>query len=142
MPSFIAFNLPSESGYVSKWATITEAVMGKGRYVVQTRCPGDFGVVELRLEPYIGLTQFLLEWQVTDEQIPQEFLPGVIKGIQQATQQEHNGYDAVVDIKVTIIDGKYHPVDSRSSSYMKAAALAFADALAKTHIVQTAPGHV
>ena len=135
MSLFIEFNLPHESMSTSKCATIAEGVMGKGRYVVQTRCPADFGVVELRLEPYVGSTHFMLEWCVTDEQIPTEFLPGVIKGIQQAAQQERNGFDAVVYLKVIVSGGSNHPVDSRSSSYTKAAALAFADALTKTQIV-------
>ncbi len=117
MPSFIEFNLPNQIEAMSKWAMITEAMTGKGRYVVQTRCPADFGVVELHLEPYVGPTQFMLEWRVTDEQIPEEFLPGVIKGIQQAAQQEHNGYDAIVHLKVIVNGGSYHPVDSRASSY-------------------------
>ena len=135
MPLFREFNLPYESMSTSKCATITEGVTGKGRYVVQTRCPGDFGVVELRLEPYVGATHFLLEWCVTDEQIPTEFLPGVIKGIQQASQQERNGFDAVVYLKVIVSGGSNHPVDSRFFSYTKAAALAFADALSKAQIV-------
>ncbi len=135
MSSFIEFNFPDQVEAVSKWATIAEAVTGKGRYIIQTRCPGDFGVVELRLEPYVGPTQFLLEWQVANEQIPEEFLPGVIKGVQQAAQQERDGFNAVIDIRVIVNGGNYHPVDSRSSSYTKASALAFADALSKTHIV-------
>jgi elongation factor G len=132
---FKEFNLPYASKFVSRWATIREAVTGKGRYVVQTRCPADFGIVELRLEPYIGLTHFMLEWRVTDEQIPREFLTGVIAGIQQAAQQERNGFDAIVYLKVIVSDGSNNPVDSRSASYTKAAALAFADALSKAQIV-------
>ncbi len=90
--------------------------------------------MELRLEPYVGPTHFVLEWRVTDEQIPKEFLPGVIKGIQQAAQQERNGFDAVVHLKAIVSGGSNHPVDSRSSSYTKATALAFADALSKAQI--------
>ncbi|MEO6891270.1 MAG: hypothetical protein ABI456_17345, partial [Ktedonobacteraceae bacterium] len=92
-------------------------------------------IITLRLEPYIGPTPFLLVWQVTEEQIPQEFLPGVVQGIRHAVLQERAEDAGLTHIKVTVIDGASHPVDSHNRAYTQATMLAFENALTHTLLV-------
>ncbi|MDQ2716559.1 MAG: hypothetical protein M3Z08_16765 [Chloroflexota bacterium] len=115
--------------------TISAPATGKGRYVRQSSSADSFGIIILRLEPYTGPTPFLLVWQVTEEQIPWEFLPGVVQGIRQAAQQERAEDGWLTHIKVTVVDGAFHPVDSHARAYARATMLAFEDALTQTSLV-------
>lgn len=120
---------------VARWLTLAESVSGKGRWVRQTCCGDNFGIVELGLEPYRGPSQFQLAWQVTEEQIPEEFLAGVLEGIRQAALQERVGSGLLTNVRIVIIGGAYHPVDSSQRAFTIATLKAFEDALAKTELV-------
>jgi elongation factor G len=72
---------------------------------------------------------------VTEEQIPEEFIPGVVEGIRQVAQQERAEGGRLTHIKVTVVDGGFHPVDSSARAYTEATFLAFEEALTRTPIV-------
>ncbi|WP_322112040.1 hypothetical protein [Aerosakkonema funiforme] len=76
------------------------------------------------LEPYRGITQFLLDWCITSEQIPQEFLPAIIQGIKLAAGAGLGECKPVINLRLLLIDGFYHAVDSRARSYQVASELA------------------
>lgn len=118
----------------ASWVTLAGPVGGKGRWVRQSCC-GQYALVEIRLEPYRGPIQFQLVWQVTEEQIPEEFLPGVVEGIRQAALQERPGSGLLTNIRIFVIGGAYHPVDSSQRAFAIATLNAFEDALAKTELV-------
>jgi len=120
---------------VARRVTLAESVSGKGRWVRQNCCGGNFGIVELRLEPYRGPSQFQLVWQVTEEQIPEEFLAGVLEGIHRAVLLDHADSGLLTSIRIVIIGGAYHPVDSSQRAFTIATQKAFVDALAKTKLV-------
>lgn len=75
----IKFNLERDSQRNDSLFTIESVSVGSGRYVVQTRCPSDFGQIEIEIEPYRGDSHFVLEWEVNEEEIPKEFHGGVIE---------------------------------------------------------------
>jgi elongation factor G len=118
----------------ARWVTLVRSVSGKGRWVRQTCCSG-YAFVEIRLEPYRGPNQFQLVWQVMEEQIPEEFLPGVVEGIYLAALQERPSPGPLTNIRVIVTDGAYHPVDSSRHAFGMATLKAFEDALAKTELV-------
>ena len=128
----IPLNIPDNN--LPDKCTIKMPATGKGRYVRQTACSG-FGIITLRLEPYPGPEPFLLVWQVAQEQIPPEFIPGVVEGIRQVAQQERAEGGRLTHIKVRVIDGSFHPVDSSVQAYTRATFLAFEEALTRTTII-------
>jgi elongation factor G len=110
---------------VSYRETITTATTVRYRYKRQDGGPGQFAELELRMEPLERGAGFLFESAVSGGVIPKEFIPSVETGIRHATSLGAvEGYP-MVDIKVTLLDGKYHEQDSSPVAFEKAATLAF-----------------
>jgi elongation factor G len=111
--------------------TITESVAAEGRYIKQTGGAGDFGVVEVEVEPGDPGSGFVFEAAVRGGAIPKEFVPAVRQGCQEACQSgEIAGYP-VVDLKVRLVDGQAHGVDSSERSFKIAGSIAMREALRK-----------
>ena len=95
------------------------------RYVKQTGGHGQYGHVVLSLEsggPGSGIT---FENRVTGGSIPREYVPGVEKGVREAAEGGVLAGYPVVDIKVKLIDGSFHEVDSSEMAFKMAGSLAF-----------------
>lgn len=135
MQNFIEFNLKVEGTFLDRGYTIAQSIVAEGRYLVQSRCPSDVGYVKLVLEPYEGQTHFLLEWSVTESQIPRKFLPGVMEGIQQAAREGIGDCSPVIQLRIQVIDGFYHAVDSRARSYQVVTWRAIRSALEEAGVV-------
>jgi elongation factor G len=119
--------------------TITKAAQAEGKYKKQTGGHGQFGVAVLRIEPLGRGEGFVFEDHVVGGAIPRQFIPAVEKGVVEAMGQGgHFGYP-VVDVKVSCLDGKYHPVDSSEMSFKAAGALAFREAMASAGPVLLEP---
>jgi elongation factor G len=104
---------------------------GTGRFIRQTGGKGQFGHVELDLEPGERGTGFVFDDKVTQGRIPREFIPAVEKGIAEAlTTGVVAGYP-VIDVKVALVDGSYHPVDSSEMAFQVAGSMGVKDALRK-----------
>jgi elongation factor G len=104
---------------------------GTGRFVRQTGGKGQFGHVELEVEPGERGTGFVFEDRIREGRIPRDFIPAVEKGIREAlTTGVVAGYP-VLDIKVALVDGSYHPVDSSEQAFQIAGSLGIKDALRK-----------
>jgi elongation factor G len=99
--------------------------MGEGRFVKQTCCPGHFGHVILAVEPAETDIPFQVCWEAEDAQIPQGFAGVVTEGLLQALAEAR--WQA--GLRVHIIGGSYHPVDSLPSDYREAARRAMHQAL-------------
>jgi elongation factor G len=111
--------------------TITESVAAEGRYIKQTGGAGDFGVVEIEVEPGDPGSGFVFEAAVRGGAIPKEFVPAVRQGCQEACQSgEIAGYP-VVDLKVRVVAGQAHDVDSSERSFKIAGSIAMREALRK-----------
>ena len=101
-----------------------------GRYVKQSGGSGHFGVVVMRFEPsYEEENKFAEE--VFGGAVPKNFFPAVEKGFVESTLQGLLAGFPVVGMKATLLDGKYHPVDSDELSFKMAAILAYKEAYLK-----------
>lgn len=111
--------------------TITAPAEAEGRYKKQTGGHGQFGVVSLRVEPLERGGGFEFVDAVVGGAIPRQFIPAVEKGVLETIAQAGVLGFPVVDVKVTCLDGKHHPVDSSEMSFKMAASLGLREALAK-----------
>ena len=111
--------------------TVTGPADAEGKYKKQSGGHGQFGVASIRLEPLERGGGFEFVDEIVGGAIPRQFIPAVEKGIAEAMQSGgHYGFP-VVDLKVTLYDGKYHSVDSSEMSFKMAGSLALQEAMAK-----------
>jgi elongation factor G len=119
--------------------TITTGAEAEGRYKKQTGGHGQFGVASIRVEPLERGGGFRFLDQVVGGAIPRQYIPAVEKGIVEAMAHGGPRGYPVVDVQVTCLDGKHHPVDSSEMSFKMAGSLAFKEALAKASPVVLEP---
>jgi len=119
--------------------TITQEAEAEGKYKKQTGGHGQFGVCLLRLRPLPRGEGFRFVDQVVGGAIPKQYIPAVEKGVLEAFASGGPHGFPVVDVEVTCLDGKYHPVDSSEMSFKMAGALAAREALAKAGPVVLEP---
>ncbi|MBM4383355.1 MAG: elongation factor G [Deltaproteobacteria bacterium] len=114
---------------VSYKETIRQTAVVTGRYIKQTGGTGDYGVVKIEVSPGAPGSGFVFENALKGEAIPREYVPAIKHGCEEAAQSgELAGYQ-VVDIKVRLLDGQAHDVDSSERSFKIAASLAMRDGL-------------
>jgi elongation factor G len=101
--------------------TITAPAEGHHRHKKQTGGAGQFGEVFLRVEPLPRGSGFQFVDEVKGGAIPHNFMPAVEKGVRLATEQGVVAGYPVVDLKVTVYDGKHHTVDSKEIAFVTAA---------------------
>ncbi len=120
--------------------TIAETAQAKGEFVKQTGGRGYYGVVELRVEPFHSEEEHIVIVNESNgAQIPREFIPAVKEGIRSAAGGGVITGFPIIDIKVTILDGKFHQVDSNDIAFSGAAARAFKDAARRAGPVMLEP---
>ncbi|OLE52404.1 MAG: translation elongation factor G [Acidobacteria bacterium 13_1_20CM_3_53_8] len=118
--------------------TITQAAKGKEIYKRQTGGRGQYGHVEIEIEPAPG-EGFVFENKIVGGAIPKEFIKPTEQGIHDAMERGYlAGYD-MVDIRVRLVYGSYHEVDSDERSFHIAGSLAFQDAVKKAKPVLLEP---
>ena len=100
--------------------TITAPAEGHHRHKKQTGGAGQFGEVFLRIEPLPRGSGFQFADEVKGGAIPGNFMPAVEKGVRQAMEQGVIAGYPVVDLKVTVYDGKHHTVDSKEIAFIQA----------------------
>ena len=111
--------------------TITASAEAEGKYKKQTGGHGQFGVANIVIEPLPRGAGFEFEDRIVGGAIPRQFIPAVEKGIAEAMERGGVHGFPVVDVKVVLVDGKYHSVDSSEMSFKMAGSLAFNEAMAK-----------
>ncbi len=111
--------------------TITAATDAHGRHKKQTGGHGQFGDCSIRMEPLPRGADFEFVDDIFGGAIPQTFRPAVEKGIQDTRLRGYLAGYPVVDFRVTLVDGKYHDVDSNELSFRMAGRLAFKDAMTR-----------
>jgi len=109
--------------------TITRPSRAEGRFIRQSGGRGQYGVVVIEAEPLPRGSGFVFEDKTTGGVIPKEFIPAVEKGVRQALDTGALAGYPVIDVKVTLVDGQYHPVDSSTFAFEMAGALAMQEAL-------------
>ena len=121
--------------------TITAKAEGHYRHKKQTGGAGQFGEVYLKVEPAERDSEPSLEfsWDIFGGSVPGQFEPAVLKGINDVMASGVVAGFPLQDIKVSIYDGKHHPVDSKEVAFRAAGKGAFIDALQKAKPVLLEP---
>jgi elongation factor G len=99
----------------------------EGKFVRQTGGSGQFGVVYINLEPAPG-DGFEFINKIKGGAIPSEYIPAVKKGVEEALENGVKAGYPMVDVRVTLVDGKYHDVDSSEIAFKVAGSIAFKEA--------------
>ncbi len=111
--------------------TITKKAEGECKYVKQTGGKGQYGHVVIEIEPAENSSGLTFVNKITGGAIPREYFSSVEKGIKSAMSNGILSGNFMVDIKATLLDGSYHPVDSSDNAFIAAGSLAFKDAVRK-----------
>ena len=113
--------------------TIKASTEAHGRHKKQTGGHGQFGDCKIRMEPLPRGADFEFVDDIFGGSIPRNFIPAVEKGIQDVRGRGYLAGYPMVDFRVTLYDGSYHDVDSNELSFKLAGALAFKDAMTRSH---------
>ncbi|MFW2406008.1 MAG: elongation factor G, partial [Gammaproteobacteria bacterium] len=116
---------------ISYRETVTRKAEGHHRHKKQTGGAGQFGEVYLKIEPLTRGSGFEFVSKVVGGSIPGQFIPAVEKGVRQLLGDGAVAGYPLQDIRVTVYDGKHHPVDSKEVAFVAAGKKAFADAIGK-----------
>jgi elongation factor G len=109
------------------------------RYVKQTGGRGHYADVVLALEPAAPGSGVVFEDHIKGGAIPKEFIPGVEKGVREAAESGVLAGYPVTDIKVDLVDGSYHEVDSSEMAFKVAGSMAFREAIQRAKPVLLEP---
>ncbi len=119
--------------------SVRETVTVEKRFVRQTGGRGQYGHVVLSVEPGEPGSQFTFESAVVGGNIPKEYIPAVQKGCRDALNTGVVSGYPMVDVKVTLLDGSYHEVDSSDMAFEIAGSMAVKEAAAKAAPVLLEP---
>jgi len=111
--------------------TISRPVKIEGRFVRQSGGRGQYGHVWLELEPNDSGAGFVFEDRIVGGVVPKEYIPAVQKGVVEAMESGVLAGYPVVDVKVALIDGSYHDVDSSEMAFKIAGSMALKDGCQK-----------
>ena len=110
--------------------TIRKSAKAEGKHKKQTGGHGQFGIAWVEIEPLERGAGFEFVDKIVGGVIPKQFIPSVEKGIRKAMEEGYLAGYPIVDLRATVFDGKYHPVDSSDISFQIAGSLALKNALA------------
>ncbi len=135
------FNVEANVGkpQVAYRETIRKAVKQDGKFVRQSGGKGQYGHVVLEIEPQERGAGYVFENLTVGGSVPKEYVPAVDKGIREAmTSGPMAGYP-VVDIKIKLVDGSYHEVDSNEMAFKIAGSMGFKEGFNKANPVLLEP---
>lgn len=116
---------------VSYRETIRRRASAEGRFVRQTGGRGQYGVVEVEVMPLEKRGGFVFQNQMKGNAIPKEFIPAVEEGVRGAMENGVVAGYPVVDVKVSLLGGSHHEVDSSEVAFRVAGSIAFTEAVRK-----------
>jgi elongation factor G len=113
--------------------TITRPAPGEGKFIRQSGGRGQYGHVKLQVEPQESGKGFEFVNKTIGGTIPREFIPSIEQGVKEALENGILAGYPVVDVKVTLLDGSFHEVDSSDLAFKIAGSMAFRDAIQKAN---------
>lgn len=119
--------------------TIQKPTRIEGKFIRQSGGRGQYGHVWLEIEPLERGKGYVFENKIVGGTIPREYIPGVEKGLEESLGSGVLGGYPVVDIKVALVDGSYHEVDSSEIAFKIAASMAFKSGCAQASPVLLEP---
>ncbi len=108
--------------------TITGVAEAEGKHKKQSGGAGQYGVVNIRFEPGAADGEFEFVDAIVGGAVPRQFIPAVEKGLREAIAKGVLAGYPMTNLKCTLFDGKYHPVDSKEVAFVSAAKLAYEEA--------------
>ncbi|KAF0092712.1 MAG: elongation factor G [Fusobacteria bacterium] len=111
--------------------TITKTQRSECKYARQSGGKGQYGHVVIEIQPLERGTGYLFENKITGGAIPKEYIPAVDAGIQEAMLNGVLAGYPVMDVKIVLVDGSYHDVDSSEMAFKIAGSMAFKDGAKK-----------
>ena len=119
--------------------TIRGKAKAQGRHVKQTGGHGQYAVCDIELEPLPRGEGFVYEDKIFGGAIPQQFIPSIEKGIVKTMSEGVLSGNPMVDVKVTLVDGKFHSVDSSDMAFQIAGSLALKEAVERAGVALLEP---
>ena len=119
--------------------TIRKAVKSEGKFVRQSGGRGQYGHCVIEIQPQEPGSGYTFENKIVGGVIPKEYIPAIDEGIQDAMQNGVLGGYQVLDVKVTLVDGSYHEVDSSEMAFKIAGSMAFKEGCKKADPVLLEP---
>ncbi len=117
--------------------TIKRSAEGRGRFIRQTGGRGHYGDVLLKVSPLEKGFQF--DKEIKGESIPRHFIPAIKKGVENSLKDGSLAGYPLIDLKVTLLDGSFHPIDSSDIDFEIAGSLALKEAVKKAEPVLLEP---
>ncbi len=127
------FNVSANVGdpQVSYRECITTEANAEGKFIRESGGKNHYGHVNIKLEPLKEGAGYMFENAIVNDSIPKEFIPAVDEGIQEQLQNGVLTGSPVVDLKITLLGGSFHEVDSTEMSFKVAASIAIRDGVLK-----------
>jgi elongation factor G len=119
--------------------TVRQMTSAEGKFVRQSGGRGQYGHVNIDLEPVEAGAGFEFVNKIVGGTVPREYIPAVEKGVKEALENGILAGYPVVDVRVTLRDGSYHEVDSSEMAFKVAGSMAFKNAAAKAKPVLLEP---
>ncbi|HVP04433.1 MAG TPA: elongation factor G [Dehalococcoidia bacterium] len=135
------FNVQADVGRpeVAYKETITVPADAEGRFVRQSGGRGQFGVVKLHAEPLPRGGGFVFENKIVGGAVPREYVGPTEAGIKEALDTGILAGYPVIDVKVELVDGQYHPVDSSELAFKMAGSLGIQEAMKRAKPILLEP---